>query len=635
MPRLKTAHLIPQPKADYPEPGSFAAPPGAAVHCPSGAAAVGRRVGALLALPVRLNDSNTWSIVVGADPQAPTLVVPDKPDAYALAVEPERIRMSAASYRGLVYAATTLEEVGNGCGRIVDFADLPVRGIHLDLKGPAIRFEYLLSLVERLGRAKINTLLIEYEDKFPFRAFPELLGPGAFSREQLQQLLALAAEWGMEVIPLVQCLGHAEYILKHPAYRYLAEDENLAQLCPQLEGALPFFAGMVAEIVQAHQGLRYVHIGGDESWCLGNCPKCRAVVEAKGKHGLYVDHVKRAAEVVVGHGLRPIIWDDMFHEEKAHHLLDELPAATALMVWDYQVYEDETSHVRWGGRRYASRRYAGEPGRLLSWEGWLEDLPEGEQELIRTVKFAGAEAALGDPVPWVRAIQARGHEIFGAPACKGADLENSLWPSGDQRYENVAVWARRASESAIAGVISTAWSRFGSYRPPVDPWETAWYTTLASAELYWNSHTPRSRFDEKYGPVAQALQWMAQGRRTTTGGRKYLYAAQELFRAQGERVLELCAAHEILTQITNAAERYAGWHLYYVGDPDPTRLPSRASVVRELTDLERQWEAWERQAEDTFAVELHPAGVAELIGTKNAAIRRKIAWLKARLTEEM
>lgn len=620
---MRKAQLIPQPKAVFPEPGSFQAPDGAVVHCPPAAEAAGRRVAEFLGLPLVL-DGAEWTITVGAG--EPVAGVPDRPDAYGIAVGPDRIGLTAGSRRGLIYAAATLEQMGTGCGRLIDFPDLALRGVHLDLKGPALRFDYLCSLVERLGRAKINTLLIEYEDKFPYQAFPGLVGEGALTREQLRQLLELCTSWGIDVIPLVQCLGHVEYVLKRPEFRHLAEDASLQQYCPLNEAALPHVTAMIDEVVAAHPGLTYFHIGGDESWSLGACPRCSAVPKAR----LYVDYIKQAAGAVEARGLKPIIWDDMFHEEKAHHLLDELPESTVLMVWEYQVYEQAVSHLRWGvQKRYASRRYAAEPERLWGWSGWLEDLPADEQELIRAVKFGGGEMTTGDPIPWIRAIQARGREVIGASASKGADTEVTLWPSYDERYANVAVWAGRAQESGITGVVSTAWSRFCSYRPPVEPWETSWYTTLASAELYWNTRTDRERFDAKYGLAeAQALRWMATGRRLRQ--RKYVEAALPHLEPGG--VLALCAQHEQLVLETAEAEQAAAWHLHYVDQPDDSRATARAGVRRRLEELRDRWLGWSERACHLLQAELLPEGADEVACTQSIGAIEKLNWLIGRLS---
>ena len=70
-------------------------------------------------------------------------------------------------------------------------------------------------------------MLIEYEDKFPFRTHPELAHPKhALSLSQLEELKRTAHEHFIEIIPLQQSFGHLEYVLRHEAWRHLRETEQ-------------------------------------------------------------------------------------------------------------------------------------------------------------------------------------------------------------------------------------------------------------------------------------------------------------------------------------------------------------------------------------------------------------------------
>ena len=54
----------------------------------------------------------------------------------------------------------------------------------------------------------------------------------AFSKEAFRELLVECHDLGLEPIPLLQTIGHAEYVLKHEKYRHLRElpDYTLAVL---------------------------------------------------------------------------------------------------------------------------------------------------------------------------------------------------------------------------------------------------------------------------------------------------------------------------------------------------------------------------------------------------------------------
>jgi hypothetical protein len=44
----------------------------------------------------------------------------------------------------------------------------PIIGIHLDLKGVAFRHSYVPQLMKDLAGQRVNAVLVEYEDVFPF-----------------------------------------------------------------------------------------------------------------------------------------------------------------------------------------------------------------------------------------------------------------------------------------------------------------------------------------------------------------------------------------------------------------------------------------------------------------------------------
>ncbi|WP_173112862.1 hypothetical protein [Paenibacillus qinlingensis] len=77
---------------------------------------------------------------------------------------------------------------------------------------------YVKETIERLAHLRINTLLIEYEDQFPYQNLPYIHHPNGFTQQDIREMLATAEQFGMEVIPFIQSLGHVDFVLKHDAY---------------------------------------------------------------------------------------------------------------------------------------------------------------------------------------------------------------------------------------------------------------------------------------------------------------------------------------------------------------------------------------------------------------------------------
>lgn len=211
---------------------------------------------------------------------------------------------------------------------------LGLRAFHIDLKWQHYRFEHYLSLVDDLAGWGYNAIVVEYENMFPFRCCRKAVHRDAWTLEQVRAFVEKASARKMKVIPMVQCFGHLEFVLRLPAYRHLAENpEHPSELCPAKEGASPLVRAMIAEVLAAHPESDYVHIGGDEVWSLGTCARCKQNVRRIGSSRIYIDFVSPFIEQVVQAGRRPILWGDMLlsHPEA----LDSISRDVIVCDWQY------------------------------------------------------------------------------------------------------------------------------------------------------------------------------------------------------------------------------------------------------------------------------------------------------------
>lgn len=111
----------------------------------------------------------------------------------------------------------------------------PFRGnrvVHLDLKGAPPRVSYyedFFPLIRSLGATGI---LMEYEDMFPFSGphLQDLPAYNAYSESDIQRILQLATNNGLEIIPLIQTFGHLEFLLKLQKFSELREVQKYPQV---------------------------------------------------------------------------------------------------------------------------------------------------------------------------------------------------------------------------------------------------------------------------------------------------------------------------------------------------------------------------------------------------------------------
>ncbi|WP_168735763.1 family 20 glycosylhydrolase [Cohnella fermenti] len=432
-------------------------------------------------------------------------------EAYELGVGPEGIRVRAGGYRGAMYAWFTLKqwldahEGTEAPGLLVrDEPAHAIRGMHLDLKGAVPTAAYLMETIARLASFKINTLMIEYENQFEFvSAAAGVHKRGGLTAKQREDAISCARRYGMETIPVVQCLGHADYVLQSDAYAKLREDGLISQYCPSHPGTFAHVAAMIDEIAEAHPDSAYIHIGADETWALGRCERCRAAMASSepgsAKADLFLGYVGKVAAYVLSKGKRPIVWDDMFHLEKCIERIVELPRGTVVCSWSYYEFGGPSSWFWYGGRYYASRRWLEQDPGAAPGMNWLEELPEADQAVARKWWDGGEYPERGvSAVPWVRHYREQGYEVIGASCARGADFINAWSAYPPDRVDNVKHWARYAVQADMTGTIASAWTRFYSLSPAIEHWESGWYPTIAQAAFGWRPEMEDEAFDSLF-----------------------------------------------------------------------------------------------------------------------------------------
>ena len=154
-----------------------------------------------------------------------------------------------------------------------------------------------------------------------------------YSEEEVTELLNICQELGLEVIPLVQTFGHMEFILKHAEFSYLRDVVEMPEsICPCDNNTMGIIREIVDQVMAVHKDAKYLHIGCDEVFHLGECHQCSNVSV---KSSIFVNHVTKIAEYVkTAYGVKTIIWDDMLR----NLFFDDLVALARVvepMVWVY------------------------------------------------------------------------------------------------------------------------------------------------------------------------------------------------------------------------------------------------------------------------------------------------------------
>lgn len=300
--------------------------------------------------------------------------------------------------------------------------------LHLDLKGAIPSVEKLLEQLRYFKECGYNGIVWEYDDRIPWRSFPNTWR-GGYSAEEHRRLMDACRELGLEVVPLIQVMGHLEWLLKHEEYRGWRENGVGSELCPLHPEVLPRLKRWIDEVIEIHPGSRFIHLGADETLYIGSCEKCRT----RNKMDLYLEHISSLCRYALSKGLRPLIWADMFLREGATELAAALPEGTVLVDWQYD----------------------GEP-----------------------------------PYDSTRKLMQCGREVMGASGVMVGWLEHCCHVQSipEKRFRNVVGWDNWAEKHQI-GMIHTTWTRASSFWNIYGPWIGALPVFVAAGNPErWKAH---------------------------------------------------------------------------------------------------------------------------------------------------
>ncbi len=377
----------------------------------------------------------------------PSLV---KPDEYIIRASQEATIIESATERGFFYARKTLAQTTD-VGLIHDYAAIPMRVAMVDLKRVEWQEIYLLGLLKQLGELKINYCLLEYEDKFPYRTVNSVATKAVLDPERIE---LGARKNHVEIIPLVQCFSHWEYILRYrPELREVPD--VLEQACPLNPEVFELFKAMAEEVMAAHPDSKYFHVGADEARFLGHCDKCRHHAPEE----LYGNYLRQVVEFINSHGRTALFWGDFF---RSHDTLPQLVGLDAIAVdWSYAETDVRSEKVLFP-RIKTIIDFDDYDGRYTS---WLDPDP-------KTRTFFS--------FPHQRVIKEAGFRCLGGGRINSPD--------------NILAHARTSPE----GVIGTYWGATNSLMPPytVYPFREAGLKMLAAAA--WNPEYEAQNRDTFY-----------------------------------------------------------------------------------------------------------------------------------------
>lgn len=340
--------------------------------------------------------------------------------------------------------------------------------VHLDFKGLPLQPDCLCAHIELLKRCGVTGLVLEWEDMLPYHgSMAALAAPNAYTEYEVNKVLK-AAE-GLDIVPLVQTLGHCENMLRHSAFAMMREDpDDYGTLCPCHPDVPAHVKELIGQVLDFHPTASKLHIGCDEP-TLGVNPLTRAAAQADpaGMPGVIVEHVARTAAAARSLGVREVLmWHDATRAMSDESLKARLlPTGVSLVVWDYGPLLTQTGFA-------SSLCRLGHPTYVASaWKG-----------------ADGAEAVLPDINARVANQKGWASWAAGISAAEKAPSADRMGRADGDGYQPQALEGGELlpvdSRSSFKGVVLTGWSRYG-YTMPLTEMLHAGVPSLLACLALW------------------------------------------------------------------------------------------------------------------------------------------------------
>lgn len=328
-----------------------------------------------------------------------------------------------------------------------------IRAFQWDLARQVERLGFLLDQFPRYADWGYQELYLHLEDAIEYPSLPGIARADAYSTRDFEKIVAAATRAGIKVVPIVNLLGHTQYLIKHPGLRDLNELRapdgsplERGQLCPLHPRTLEIAGKLLGDMAPFCTAGK-VHVGLDESFHLGKHPLSRAEVASMGLASHFSGYVNRLHALVQPLGLRMGLWADML--ALLPDSIPELPRG--LIAYDWYYY------------------------------------PFPRHPRMELHNFADYDLS--------PALAKQGIEYWGCPMNGG--FRNEPLPVFGDRLANLQSWWRRCRQTHAGGFLVTGWE------PQRLAFEMAMVVDAAAASLWLDP-----QIDDHAGMLAKGVERM-------------------------------------------------------------------------------------------------------------------------------
>lgn len=256
---------------------------------------------------------------------------------------------------GIFRSALILKAMGGKDFNVEEKREVKDLCLMIDCSRNAVKnVETVKKLIRILAAAGYTSLMLYTEDTFEVDNEP-MFGylRGKYTKIEMKELDAYAADLGIELIPCIQTLAHFNQLKRYQYSHFKCFD--CSDLLLVGESRTYELIENIFKTLRECYKTEKIHIGMDEAWFLGR-GRYLDKNGYKEPFDIILSHLKKICEIAKKYNFKPIMWSDMFwrsaYADKncvnedgkvtiPEKVVSGIPDNVALCHWDYHGLKSE------------------------------------------------------------------------------------------------------------------------------------------------------------------------------------------------------------------------------------------------------------------------------------------------------
>ena len=211
-------------------------------------------------------------------------------------------------------------------------------------RGAVIKVEKMKLFIDYLAVMGYGSAMLYTEDTIELPSRPHFgYLRGRYTKEEIRAIDDYAYEYGIEMIPCIECYGHmGKYLVWGEAFPIKDTGEVLLA---REEKTFKFLDEWIGQISSCFRS-RKIHIGMDEAWDMGR-GKFLTQNGYVDRFEIFNEYMERLVQITDKYNLEPMMWSDMYFRISSKSGHDYYDATVEVPEWVKEKIPKNVSLVFW------------------------------------------------------------------------------------------------------------------------------------------------------------------------------------------------------------------------------------------------------------------------------------------------